>query len=136
MQHTETLVRPTVAESPMLLLALLASVIIVREGCWQYLQPHMVSTAGWGGGALAPMGTGGLWKASLSGMVLGAERQSCCATPPCRVLWVPTSTVGCGVSTVSASQTLGTPNLCCFREVTKTIMTAPSKYKDCHCNTF
>lgn len=37
---------------------------------------------------------------------------------------------------VSASQTLGTPNSWCFREATKSITTAPLKYKDCHCNTF
>lgn len=39
-------------------------------------------------------------------------------------------------NSVSASQTLGTPNLYCFRQVTKSITTAPLKYKDCHCNMF
>lgn len=39
-------------------------------------------------------------------------------------------------NSVNASQTLGTPNLYCFRQVTKSTTTAPLKYKDCHCNMF
>lgn len=37
---------------------------------------------------------------------------------------------------VSASQTLDTPNLCCFKEGAKSSTTVPLKYKHCHCNTF
>lgn len=37
---------------------------------------------------------------------------------------------------VGASQTMGTLNLCCFRDINKSIPTGPLKYMDYPCNTF